>query len=349
MNKTRAPFVRTLLAAFVALFAVLADTSPAAADPPVLPPPANSIVFVGTGIDQALIGAICAAYDAIPPAVPCYSWDATGSSPIVTKAGAAPVARPNGSQAGISLLNSTSSSVVDVARSARGPLSGSLDYFIPFVRDAIGWSAETGGNAPSNLTSADLRGIFSCTITSWNQITDIAGYIGPSTTIIPVLPQLGTDTRGTWLADLGITATSEPCWSPVTPTENEGTAAIFTGNPNVIFPYNLAHYVGQVYDGKGSGSDLPGSLDAFRSIDGIAQILTVGQQFNSGLPSAYLRNLYNVVRVSDWNSATLGPPLKALLGRASINGWICKSGAAVISSYGFQSLGAGCGTQLIGI
>ena len=71
--------------------------------------------------------------------------------------------------------------------------------------------------------------------------------------------------------------------------------------------------------------------------------------WNSNLSLTYTRNVYHVVRQADWSNATEGPRLKALLGRASNNGWLCKNGASLITSYGFQTLGNACGTLQAGI
>jgi ABC-type phosphate transport system substrate-binding protein len=249
-------------------------------------------------------------------------------------------------------LNNTDYTCIDIARSSRGPNTGSTDYFIPFATDAVGWSAYTGGNAPANLTSAELKGIYNCTYTTWNSLpTD------PTTstdTIKVYLPQSGSGTRSFFLSALGITATSEPCWQSVTPEENEGTDAAFTSNSDAIFPYSLSHYVGQVYDGKGSGNDEPGSLDALRSLDSTQQILTATKVWNSALSLTYTRQVFHVVRENDWNGtgpggATEASSLKALLNRSAAGGWLCKNGASLITSYGFQALSSGCGTLQPGI
>src|SRR2546423_7859340 len=342
MRSVTRKLAMTSAVAAASLGAVMASVGTASADPTVTPA-ATDIVSVGSDTIQSFDNGLSAAYNATSPASKYYSWDATPAGNIVPKTGAATIARPNGSSAGISTLNSTTHTTVDIARSSRGPKTGTADWFIPFAVDGVGWSAYTGGHAPANLTSAELTGIYNCTYTTWNSLP--SNPTSSTATIKVYLPQANSGTRSFFLQALGITATSEPCWQTATPEENEGTDAAFQSNPDAIFPYSLSHYVGQVYKGKGGGTDLPGALDANRSLDGVAQILTASQDWNSALSLTYTRNVYHVVRQADWSDPVQGPRLKALLDRAISNGWLCKNGASLITSYGFHTLGAACGTR----
>lgn len=334
--------------AAAALGAVVASNGAAMADPPAgVTPAATDIVSGGSDTIQAFDNGLSAQYNATNPASKYYSWDATPAGNIVPKTGATTIPRPNGSGSGISTLNNTTNTTLDLARSSRGPNAGSnADWFIPFAKDAVGWSAYTGGNAPHDLSTADLQGIFNCSITNWSQITD-EGTL-PNAPIDVFVPQSGSGTRSFWLSAMGIGTPLPTCWKTATPEENEGTDPAFAGDVNAIFPYSLSHYIGQVYDGKGTTTDAPGVLDANRSIDGTEQILTASSQWNGALPPAYIRNVYHVVRQSDWADATEGPRLKALLDRSTNNGYICKSASTLIASYGFHSLGAACGTLQAG-
>ncbi|GAA1970696.1 hypothetical protein [Catenulispora subtropica] len=338
----------TSAAAVAGLAAVAATVTPASADPPVgTTPAASDIVSVGSDTIQAFDNGLSTAYNATGPASKYYSWDATPAGNITPKSGASTIARPNGSSQGISALNANTAATVDIARASRGPQTGTTDWFIPFAVDAVGWSAYTGGNAPSALTSAELTGIYNCTYTTWDSLP--THPTASHDTIKVYIPQSGSGTRSFFLGALGITASSEPCWQATTPEENEGTDPVFTGNVDAIFPYSLSHYVGQVYNGKGSGNDNAGSLDALRTLDGVNQIDTVNKVWNSSLSLTYTRNVYHVVRQSDWADATEGPRLKALLDRSTANGWLCKNGGSLIASYGFHALGAACGTRTAGI
>src|SRR5438067_989410 len=110
-------------------------SSPAFGDPPSgVTPKSNDIVGVGSDTTQYFMDQTALNFDnqSTPPLRKLYSWDATGSSPIVTKTGATPIARPDGSGAGISALVTNTIKTVDYARSSRGR-SGSDPSTIGFV------------------------------------------------------------------------------------------------------------------------------------------------------------------------------------------------------------------------
>ncbi|MEZ0110678.1 ABC-type phosphate transport system substrate-binding protein [Catenulispora sp. EB89] len=360
--KARAAAIAVLAAVFSMVFAVV----PATADPPI--PAATDIISVGANTTQAFDNGLSAAYNATHPASNYYSWNA-GTSAITPKAGcdttadppgAGEIVRADGSDAGIGQLNYNDHTCVDIARSGRAPHSGTTDYFIPFAVDAVGWSAYTGGNAPTNLTSLELKGIFSCQYRTWNSLP--VDPASSSDTIDVILPPPGSDTREFFLGAIGVpdVTPNPPCWdTSAFPDENEGTDPAFAGNKDAIYPYSLSHYVGQTFYGRGSGIDQAGALDAQRSIDGISQIVTAYKDWNSGLSTAYYRAVFHVVRASDWNASGPGgtteqAALKALLGRYNsgtrTGGWLCSlDGQALLPQYGFHLLGAGCGTPQPGI
>ena len=319
--------------------AVTLAAGPALADPPAgTTPAATDIVGVGSDTVQAVFNQFSADYTGTPK---LYSWDATGTSPITTKTGATSIPRPNGSGAGIAALESSTKTTVDFARSSSALPAGAPtnDWYIPFAKDAVSWAANTGGNAPTNLTTADLTGIFStCTITKWSQITDIPGYSGPATTIKAYLPQLSSGTRSFFLGVVGAAGT---CVQPTLVEENEGSDPVLT-DANAIMPYSVAHYIGQVYGGHGSGSDVQGPMTV-RSINGIAPIDATTHVITTPFStSAFGRNVYVVVRGTDWNAGDAHAT--ALKGLFSTTGWICTNATAQadLVSYGFLHL-ATCG------
>ncbi|MDH6119527.1 PstS family phosphate ABC transporter substrate-binding protein [Kitasatospora sp. GAS204B] len=341
------------LFATVAIAASLATVAAgqATADPTVTPA-AQDIVGTGSDTIQAVLNqfstdynaSLTAAHDTTSPRL--YSWDATPAGNITPKTGASTIARPNGSGGGISALNNNTHTTVDFARSSRGPQSTdpSTDDFVAFAQDGVAWAGNSTGNAPANLTTADLKGIYSCTITNWNQITDVSGYTGPNATIKAYIPQLNSGTRAFFLTAIngGTTAlTPGSCVQSYTPEENEGTDSVFT-DANVIFPYSAAHYIGQTVGGHTTTSDAPGSL-TLRSVDGVNPIASnaLNPTFTG---SNYGRTVYNVVRDSEFNGT--GTQATALQNIFGASGWICNdsTAAADIASYGFAALPAfACG------
>ena len=345
MRKTAA---KLLTAAALATSLVTIASGTALADPTVVPATAD-IVGVGSDTTQTILNQFSTDYNAYLTGLGdttsprLYSFDATGSATITAKAGTTAFNRPNGSGAGITALNQTSPSVlpIDFARSSRAPQTGDLttDIFVGFAKDAVTWSAKsTGSNAPANLTTADLKGIYSGTITTWNQITDIPGYTGPNVAIKAFLPQASSGTRSFFLKAIGVTTVGATVITG--PEENEGTD-LALNDVNTIFPYSVGHYIGQVYGGHTTATDAAGVL-SLRNVNGVAPV-TAGNTINPAFANpTYGRVLYNVVRNAEWTAATVkGTALRNIFGTS---GWICTNGAADITSYGFLVLpGAGCG------
>lgn len=324
----------------------------ASADPTVTPA-AQDIVGAGSDTTQAVLNQFSTDYNAFltgkgdTTSPRLYSWDATGSANITPKTGASTIARPNGSSAGVTALNATTNTTLDFARSSRAPQTGDLtsDLFVAQARDGVSWAGNSAGNAPANLSTADLLGIYTCSITKWNQITDIAGYTGPNATIDAYLPQLSSGTRSFFLKAIGSGTTVTPgsCVEAYTPEENEGTDSVFT-DVNSVFPYSAAHYIGQVYGGHTTATDAPGSL-SIRSVDGTFPITSTHTLNPTFTATNYGRTVYNVVRSGDWTAtSTQATALKAIFGPA---GWICTNATAKadLQSYGFQLLPVGaCGS-----
>ncbi|BAJ26879.1 MULTISPECIES: substrate-binding domain-containing protein [Kitasatospora] len=334
----------TAAKAFAALAmttAALATVSvPAMADPTVTPA-AQDIVGAGSDTTQALLNQLSSDYNAtIPATTPhLYSWDATGSSSITPKTGASTILRPNGSGAGISALNANTSATLDFARSSR-PRSASdpsTILFVAFAKDAVTWSAPSGGLAPANLTTQDLNDIYSCKVGK----TDWSNFGGSAGTIKPYLPQLSSGTRSFFLGAIG-NPTLGSCVQTYTPEENEGTdAALQTAD--VIFPYSAGHWVGQA-NGHVTATDNKGNL-TLRSINGVAPLTTAGALNAAFANPTYGRVLNNVVRAAEWNASpatTQSTALRAIFGPT---GYICSTpGKAAIANYGYLTLpAAACG------
>jgi ABC-type phosphate transport system substrate-binding protein len=253
----------------------------AIADPSSTP---SLVTNVGVGCD-ALFEQLAAGFDAMHPEYPVACFDSTGKSPIVTKAlnssdTSCEVPRPAGSSAAIAALNANQMDAnkvsgqtiycIDWAESHRAPNTTTFeDAFDALVRDGLAWSfpkvsGETSPQ-PAALDKAQLVAIYTCKDTNWKQVGGKDAPIGV------VLPQAGSDTRATWLLDLGITASSEPCWqngtvvvsgttdvieentglsagnvAQFTTTQDFGTTCAKGCAPaDDIFPYSIGDYIAQ--------------------------------------------------------------------------------------------------------
>lgn len=128
---------------------------------------------------------------------------------IVLRAGTSPVQRPNGSGSGINALlaDKTAPFKMNFSRSSRLPtvteqntavangFVGGL-HVVKISNDNLKMATATVTNAPASLTIAQVVDIFKCTTTNWSAIGGTAG------TIIPVMPQAGSGTNGSFAADM---------------------------------------------------------------------------------------------------------------------------------------------------
>jgi ABC-type phosphate transport system substrate-binding protein len=195
------------------------------------------------------------------PAHPVESWDAvnpctgTADETITTKAKnssdtSCQLERPDGSSAGIAALNENQTDTnesggetvycIDFARSSRAPNTTSTDdAFYPIAQDAITWSSpKVSGETnpePASLTLTQLQDIYTCVDTTWNEVGGSS-----DAPIGAVLPQSGSGTRSSFLGDLGITATSEPCWQNGTVTV-DGVSDVIEENTG-LSPGNVAQF-----------------------------------------------------------------------------------------------------------
>ncbi|MFE7191113.1 PstS family phosphate ABC transporter substrate-binding protein [Kitasatospora sp. NPDC057541] len=353
MRKTAA---KLLAAAAIATSVATVASGVAVADPATgVTPAAQDIVGVGSDTTQAVLNGLSAGYNASLAAAGnttsprLYSWDATGSATILTKTGAdANFTRPNGSGAGIKQLEQKTSTTVDFARSSRGRQTGdqASDTFVTLAKDAVSWAAKNGGNAPASLTTDQLKDIFTCAKTNWHDINTA----WPNSTIKPFLPQADSGTRAFFLKAIGGGTAVNPGACVVSGTqENQGTDSVLNDN-DAIVPYSVAHYIGQVWNGKASGTDAQGPL-TIRDVNSVTPVVLSGTPavhvINPSFAStAYGRVIYNVVRQTEWAATdTHGQALRAIFGTS---GWICSTaGAAIVKDYGFLALPAGaCGSTV---
>ena len=331
---------------------------------------------VGADATGELTDQFSADYNSAHTSGHLYSWDAENpvsgvlGDTIPLKQGCSGgIARPNGSGAGISALtteNGTTSGhpCIDFARSS-SPRSGSNPTtitFVTFAGDAVSYAIQPTSNAPGNLTTAQLTGIYNCTITNWNQVG------GKSGKIAPFIPQPGSGLRSFFLAALGLTAPGA-CVSDDNGNllESEGVNPVLNSNkPNVIVPYSVGKYLAERYHSAACfntsctpnsgglicpskakknlfGCNTRGTL-VLGEINGTAPTVpwpltdkTTTAKINTGFSASFVRFLYNVV---DSPEFTIPASLQPLF---SSTGWLCTNATAQkdITSYGFITLPAG--------
>ncbi|MFJ8473904.1 PstS family phosphate ABC transporter substrate-binding protein [Kitasatospora sp. NPDC094011] len=338
------------LLAVGAVVAVTASLSvgSASADPGVVPQ-TQDLVGVGAQTTYSVLNQFSVDYNASLTAKGdttsprLYSWDTTGTSPVVTKSGAASVPRPDGASAGIRRLVGSTGGTVDFARSDRSPVetdAHGLD-FVVVAKDAVTWSASKNGNAPAQLTPAQLASIYTCIITNWQQIDPSL----PNATIKPYLPQIDAGTRAVFLASIG-RPTLGGC--VVTgPEENQGTDPALN-DPNAVFPYSVGHYLGQTVGGHSTTTDAPGNLTLRNVVvNGITIAAVTNNVIDGNFANSQFGNMvYNVFRDAEWSGTDAHA--QALQNVFGYDGWICNApiAAADLASYGFLATPA-CGVETL--
>jgi len=284
------------------------------------------------------------------------SWDAVGSTTFDTgNSGCTSVARANGSSAGRTQLIADSAGCTQFARSSSFSANENLTYY-PFAVDGLDFAVTQNSSIPKTLTKAELVSIYSC---------GVSGYV-------PVLPQVGSGTRGDWLKYLfsgsdafpptGVTDTS--CYLGLgttgLPEEHDGRSLTSTQ----IAPYSSAKWVSQM---TATVSDKRG-----KSVLGIITDGAVSQSpvvTNSNFSS--VRTVNNVIRRADATAiaATFGTdnianttddavaegsltPTQIALKRAFVgpNSIVCAN-AGTLTNYGFMPIPSGasyaCGAPRI--
>ncbi|MGH3397493.1 MAG: substrate-binding domain-containing protein [Streptosporangiaceae bacterium] len=359
----------------------------ALADPPSgTTPKTTDVVGVGSNTTESLLDQLTLNYDsAHKTGTHIFSWDAlenaaaTTSGNIATKSGCVAAPRPNGSSAGIAALaanikdpKSKSHFCLDFARSSRSEKSTDPTglSFIPLALDNISYASVTknpktpkGSNAPTNLSTHQLQEIYTCTVTKWSQVG------GKSTaTIKPLLPQPGSGTLATFLADIGVTAFGKCVNEPNSLEENEGVDPIFTGAnaANEIVPISAGKWLAQAYHSAACksakcGTDKSGVFTECKApkkgqnkfgcdINGVLKVNDINKTapingtgakaiLNPLYTRTFIRTLFDVVRTA---KAKDGIP-SYLDGFFGAKGFFCsKAEKSVIQAYGYEPT-ASCG------
>jgi ABC-type phosphate transport system substrate-binding protein len=312
-----------------------------------------------------------------------YSWDATNpitgaiGDSIAEKADCSHIARPDGSSAGITQLatftkSSSGPFCTNFARSSRSrattdpPFAAGGVAFVAMAGDAVSWSVPSANtSAPKSLTTAQLQGIFTCSITNWNQVG------GANQAISAFLPQSGSGTLSFWETELGVTP--GPCVSNDNNLleENEGVNPVLN-TPGTIFIYSVGDYIAQKFHADSclnsactpvnskTCKKTPNKIQFWCDVHGTmtpGQINGVAPTTGSGTGTkinpafSFQRTLFDVVPF-DPNTTDHIPGSESgtpgglnLEGIFGASGFYCSSATAKadITAYGFENI-ANCGT-----
>jgi ABC-type phosphate transport system substrate-binding protein len=162
------------------------------------------------------------------------------SPTVVLRAGTSPVLRPNGSSAGIAALLADTSKEINFVRASRLPNSGEEGdprvpafgglHVVRLGNEDLELAAATTTDAVP-LSASQLFHVYQCDagFTTWAG-TGIGG--ASAATIVPIIPQNGSGTRSTFLADIeaGAGQTTITLGGCVKTAEENDPTAITSGN-----------------------------------------------------------------------------------------------------------------------
>jgi phosphate transport system substrate-binding protein len=205
---------------------------------------------------------------------------------------------------GVSLVRNT--------RAARSSDCTGL-HFVPWGRDGAAWECFNGCHGVSNLTKAQLQGIYGdCSITNWNQV---GGTDGPIK-VYSVKP--GSGLKSNWNSYLGIS--DDTHCSPDSAhiiRQNLNGPILDNGDANdAIFYFSIGNHRTNVKTADGS---------KLGSINGVApSIVNVG----SGLYpiSFFLSNVYCAASTGA-APCPVAAPAPVLKYAHESTGWLCKAGS----------------------
>lgn len=350
----RSLLVRALAVTLGAAALAAGLTAPAQADPPAGTVPVTAdIVGVGSDTTQQALNRLSAGYNLGWNANrKLYSFDALPTGTTITpKAGCDPIARPNGSSAGIAALLAgarpagvTTDFCLDFARSSRGPRDTEDNLaFIKFAFDSVTWVSDNVTNAPLSLTIAQLKAIYECQPTArrWNQVG------GTSTdNITPVLPQSQSGTRAFWLTSIGVT-TPGTCVVQ-SETFQENNQSVVDGFRNRIVPFSVGRW-----STFATPTTYVHNIEGINPRNGNPSLDTPRGTLNSAFPNT--RNLYNVVRLNTTSANPIPSKLRSAFAPAP-DGYVCSNGGqSRVEGEGFgraatggdpNVAGEGCGQRV---
>ena len=309
-------------------------------------------------------------FDALPPA-------GVADACITPKVGGPTFARPQGSSAGRKALSRAQdgtkygnaacggvqdvAGLVDFARSSAGPASGDVGTaltYVPFGRDGMSFAYYRAAGSPvTTLTRAQLTTLFTTGVQTINGVR-----------ILPCGIQTNSGTYAFWQLVTTATAIQEAAatlecnnlLAAGRAEENAGdqlkargdAADAATAGTQVVIGFSAGSFISKanlVAPGAPPAGVLMGSIDDGATpavisspVVGTAPNLTPNSTFYAS--SIYGRNVYNVFPTAVIASGFGNDDLKSLF--VGTTSSLC-SASTTIERFGFQALGANCGTTTL--
>lgn len=372
-------FRMTLMAAVTGLAAVIAvGTGPALALP-VSNKTADTLTFVGSDTTQYLDDAFCAAINnntngdnpkpasgATDTCVNVHAFAAPGETTKVAPADAfspactwsiPPSTAPSGSSClsgGNGMETAPSGSGAGAARQEANPTDASVDVgrasslqcsssrpnleCYAYARDAVGYA--TYRTQKITLTTAQIQGIYNCSITDWSQIPK-AG----SGAIARFFPQTGSGTGSFFVANFlnGVDPRLSSTCTVTQVAENDGSAIPSALRANAIVPFSAGSWIAQ---GNAVVPDTRNAITLGKVTVGSTTFALTGGSAGAYTPnaaaykegSAYPGARY-VFHNVDNRAPQYGPALRFIGFDATGKSKLCSGAyASTLKQYGFQAL-----------
>ena len=262
-RRTRRAGIVGGLAALLTLVGTAAQADPTSTPGQPIPGKTDSQLYAGVGADAfaELSNNLVTQYNGTNPTNLLESFDAvdpvdpTNTANITTKPGCS-IARPNGANAGITAITQNlksslpdgdgTSFCIDWVRSSRAKGAAAAEQNLTFYaqsRDAVGYATIGNAYAPTTpLTTAQLKGIFECTITDWSEV---GGQAGP---IHVYLPPDSAATLTFFLQAIGsslATVHGNCDGLPSTFHEQQNDGRTLNGDPLGVAPYAVTKWAAQ--------------------------------------------------------------------------------------------------------
>lgn len=246
---------------------------------------------------------------------------------VVLRAGLSPEQRPNGSGAGFKLLNADTNSstgaaignggkgLVNFSRASSSQITGNTNFnSVTIGKDTIRMLSAAGtASNPTNavpLTTAQLTAIYQCTTTNWSAVGGTAG------TILPLLPQVGSGTRKTFLSSISVT-TPGPCVQNV--EENDPLAIQDSADPvNAVEPMSDTRL--NLFNGQGYSFDPSSSSFVLGALNPTGYFKDPTCPFNPSTSSQTgVAGTGNAPAACQGAAAAIAPRVKLLTGATAYN------------------------------
>jgi hypothetical protein len=241
------------------------------------------------------------------------------------------ILRPNGSSAGRNALIASLTSgnarfgCLDFARSSSLNLAAapvSLTY-VPFALDGLTYGMRGDSVIPRDLTQATLRSIYNCETDAY----------------LPLIPQRGSGTRGSWLSYVGLTEGAIPSCvkdTYVDPADGQAKPVQEHDGRGLVDKRNIVPFSASQWSAQSVGAIQDRRFGVV--LGGIAGIPAIAVN----TAGASTRTVYNILPTSRIGSTST--PGDTLLNQVFVGptSEVCKQGA-VIGRFGFAQV-PNCGT-----